>query len=82
MAKALAELGVDVIEAGFPIASRGDWEAVNLVAREVRSDQPEEVGTPRRFELTIRLTKKAPGLRRGLCFAREKGAYRLTVMLA
>src|SRR5207247_11457283 len=36
IAKALAELGVDVIEAGFPIASRGDWEAVKLVAREVR----------------------------------------------
>jgi len=35
VAKALAELGVDVIEAGFPIASRGDWESVNLVAREV-----------------------------------------------
>src|SRR4249920_2914926 len=30
------ELGVDIIEAGFPIASRGDWESVNLVAREVR----------------------------------------------
>jgi 2-isopropylmalate synthase len=36
VAKALAELGVDVIEGGFPIASRGDWESVNLVAREVR----------------------------------------------
>jgi len=36
LAKALADLGVDVIEAGFPIASRGDWESVNLVAREVR----------------------------------------------
>ena len=36
VAKALAELGVDIIEAGFPIASRGDWESVNLVAREVR----------------------------------------------
>jgi 2-isopropylmalate synthase len=35
VAKALAELGVDVIEAGFPAASRGDWEAVNAVAREV-----------------------------------------------
>jgi len=35
-AKALAELGVDIIEAGFPIASPGDWESVNLVAREVR----------------------------------------------
>jgi 2-isopropylmalate synthase len=37
VAKALAELGVDIIEAGFPIASRGDWESVNLVAREVRT---------------------------------------------
>ena len=36
MAKALAELGVDVIEAGFPIASRGDWEAVHEIEREVR----------------------------------------------
>jgi len=36
VAKALADLGVDVIEAGFPIASRGDWEAVNSIAREVQ----------------------------------------------
>jgi len=36
VAKALADLGVDIIEAGFPIASPGDWESVNLVAREVR----------------------------------------------
>jgi 2-isopropylmalate synthase len=35
VAKALAELGVDIIEAGFPIASGGDWESVNLLAREV-----------------------------------------------
>ena len=27
MAEALAELGVDVMEAGFPIASPGDFEA-------------------------------------------------------
>src|SRR6202048_231502 len=36
MARQLAKLGVDVIEAGFPIASRGDLEAVRLVAKEVR----------------------------------------------
>ena len=35
MARALEALGVDIIEAGFPIASRGDWEAVNTIAREV-----------------------------------------------
>ncbi len=36
IARALAELGVDIIEAGFPAASRGDWEAVREIAREVR----------------------------------------------
>src|SRR5580658_2349060 len=35
VARALAELGVDVIEAGFPAASRGDFESVATVAREV-----------------------------------------------
>src|SRR5437868_260444 len=36
MARQLAALNVDVIEAGFPIASRGDLEAVQMVAKEVR----------------------------------------------
>jgi 2-isopropylmalate synthase len=35
MAHQLAALGVDVIEAGFPIASKGDLEAVKAVAKEV-----------------------------------------------
>ena len=35
VAKALADLGVDVIEAGCPAASPGDWESVHSVAREV-----------------------------------------------
>ena len=34
VARALVELGVDVIEAGFPIASPGDFEAVQKIARE------------------------------------------------
>ena len=33
VAGALVELGVDIIEAGFPIASPGDFEAVRQVAR-------------------------------------------------
>src|SRR5271169_1294639 len=37
LARQLAVLGVDVIEAGFPIASRGDLEAVRMVAKEVRN---------------------------------------------
>jgi 2-isopropylmalate synthase len=36
IAHQLARLGVDVIEAGFPIASPGDFEAVRAIAREVR----------------------------------------------
>ena len=36
IAHALAELGVDIIEAGFPISSPGDFRAVQLVSREVR----------------------------------------------
>ena len=37
VAKALVELGVDIIEAGFPIASPGDFEAVQRIARECGS---------------------------------------------
>jgi len=36
IAKALERMRVDVIEAGFPIASQGDFEAVQAVARAVR----------------------------------------------
>ena len=32
MAKQLERLGVDIIEAGFPIASPGDFEAVQAIA--------------------------------------------------
>src|SRR5687768_15769996 len=35
IAHQLARLGVDVIEAGFPIASPGDFEAVQAIARDV-----------------------------------------------
>lgn len=37
MAKFLDEMGVDVIEAGFPVASPGDFEAVNEIARMVKN---------------------------------------------
>jgi len=36
VAQALVELGVDIIEAGFPIASPGDFEAVRQIAQAVR----------------------------------------------
>jgi 2-isopropylmalate synthase len=34
MARKLVELGVDILEAGFPIASQGDFEAVDAISRE------------------------------------------------
>lgn len=36
IAKQLVHWGVDVIEAGFPITSQGDFEAVQTIAREVK----------------------------------------------
>lgn len=36
IARQLERLGVDIIEAGFPIASKGDFEAVRAIARQVR----------------------------------------------
>src|SRR5437868_14574331 len=35
VAHALKDLGVDTIEAGFPIASPGDFESVQAIARQV-----------------------------------------------
>ena len=37
MAAILDELGVDIIEAGFPIASNGDFEAVQKIAQTVKN---------------------------------------------
>ena len=36
IARQLEKLGIDVIEAGFPIASPGDFESVRLIAQEVK----------------------------------------------
>ncbi len=37
IARQLEKLGVDIIEAGFPVTSPGDFEAVSLIAKEVRT---------------------------------------------
>ncbi len=37
IARQLERLGVDVIEAGFPVTSPGDFEAVKLIAQEIRA---------------------------------------------
>ena len=39
VARQLEILGVDIIEAGFPIASEGDFDAVKQIARTIKSSQ-------------------------------------------
>jgi len=61
MAHALCDLGVDVIEAGFPQASDGDFESVRAVATEIRG--PTICGLARAqfgdIEAVARSTEKA-----------------------
>ncbi|MBI3863993.1 MAG: 2-isopropylmalate synthase [Planctomycetia bacterium] len=47
IAGALVDLGVDVIEAGFPIASPGDFEAVQAIARQFGDRGPKICGLAR-----------------------------------
>jgi len=51
IARQLAHLGVDVIEAGFPIASEGDFEAVKQVAQNISG--PSICGLARTHEADI-----------------------------
>ncbi len=47
IARGLARLGVDVIEAGFPAASPDDLEGVRRIAKEVGNSPPDEMGLTR-----------------------------------
>src|SRR5262245_21114908 len=51
VARQLARLNVDIIEAGFPIASPGDFEAVNEIAKQIRG--PTICGLARTMEKDI-----------------------------
>ncbi len=54
IARQLARLGVDIIEAGFPFASPGDFEAVQKIAREVgTADGPVICGLARATKADI-----------------------------
>src|ERR671913_60160 len=47
MAEALADLGADVLEAGFPIASPGDFDSVKSIAARFAKDGPVICGLAR-----------------------------------
>jgi len=55
MARQLERLGVDVIEAGFPIASRGDLEGTRAVAREIRGCTVAALARARRDDIDAAL---------------------------
>ena len=63
LARALDALGVDIIEAGFPIASRGDAEAVRAVAREVRRPTIAALARCRRQDIEEAARALAPAAR-------------------
>ena len=51
-AKQLEKLGVDIIEAGFPVASEGDFAAVQRIAGEIKKSQIAALKL-RRFQLFL-----------------------------
>ncbi len=57
MAFQLAKLGVDVIETGFAAASKGDFEAINLIASQVKG--PVVCSLARALERDIELAAQA-----------------------
>src|SRR5712671_1047946 len=60
LARQLEDLGVDVIEAGFPIASQGDFEAVRAVARQVRNSTVAGLSRARREDIEATLGALEP----------------------
>jgi 2-isopropylmalate synthase len=65
MAHQLANLGVDVIEAGFAIASEGDFNAVRAVAREIKGSRIASLARCKRedIEAAARAVEPAPSNR-------------------
>jgi 2-isopropylmalate synthase len=61
VAEQLARLGVDVIEGGFPVSSRGDFEAVKTIAKTVGrlAEAPEICGLARCIKADIEACAEA-----------------------
>src|SRR5262245_7361562 len=60
LARQLEVLGADVIEAGFPIASLGDREAVRAVAREIKESTVAGLARARREDIEAALDALGP----------------------
>lgn len=57
IALALEELGVDVIEAGFPISSQGDFESVQTIAQTLKR-APSHAVCRARYSKTLNVPAK------------------------
>ncbi len=69
LARQLVELGVDILEAGFPIASEGDFEATQAIAREYRWAQVAALARAVRVDVERALKALEPAQRPRLhCF--------------
>src|SRR5246500_4221114 len=62
LARQLEQLGVDVIEAGFPIASPGDLEAVRAVAGEIRTCKVAALARARQEDVDAALRALEPAV--------------------
>lgn len=64
MAHQLADLGVDILEAGFAIASEGDFAAVQTIAREVKGPTIASLSRSRREDIEAAGRALAPAPKR------------------
>lgn len=60
LARQLSELGVDVIEAGFPISSRGDLDAVREISKEITGSRVAALSRARQQDVDAALEALAP----------------------
>ena len=63
LAHQLEDLGVDIIEAGFPIASPGDLESVRAVAGEIKSARVAALARARQEDVDAALRALEPALK-------------------
>ena len=63
LAREIEELGVDVLEAGFPIASPGDLEATRAVAREIKHCRVAALARARQDDIEAALRGIEPAAR-------------------
>lgn len=63
MAHQLAALGVDILEAGFAIASHGDSESIRQIAREIRGPRITSLARSRREDIEAAARAVEPALK-------------------